>query len=146
MTSSRMGKAATALLALVSALPTASFALLALTLGVIGQDHAHHVSVVTEEGHLHLVLGHDKGVDHHHAGSSHHDERSGSFSENDHVFDLTSGDAVSFAGRRAIFAPIPALALPAVLAPFPIARSHVRPPPEPRARGADLVKITVLRL
>jgi len=136
-----------ALVMLVSAVtqPAAGSALLAsaAVLGLHRSSHAHSVSVVAEEGHLHLVLSHDDRArgDHDHAPSP-----SGpSFAEPDHVFHMTGDDAASATSRRVALDPTPPLAIAVVLPSTPALAWSSRPSPETRARSSDLLRSVVLR-
>jgi hypothetical protein len=126
--------------------PVAGSGLLAAAWTLALHGHAHSLSVVAEEGHLHLVLAHDETAGHGHGGVPHRDDRTTSFSEGDHVFHLSGDDAASTAPRRAAPDPSPPLAAMAALH-FDTAPVWLcRPSPEPRARASDHLKTVVLRL
>jgi hypothetical protein len=115
----------------------------ALTLALHG--HAHSVSVVAEDGHLHLVLAHDGPGGHEHRGVPDRDDRTTSFSERDHVFELSGDDAASTRPRRAAIDPPPLLAVTLAIH-FDTPLWLLRPSPEPRARSSEHLKTVVLRL
>jgi hypothetical protein len=138
--------AALLMLASTATQPAAGSALLAstLTLWFHEEPHAHSVSVVAEEGHLHLVLSHDEGADGDHGGAPKHDAPS--CAARDHVFHMTDADAASATPRRVALDPARPIALAALLpsaSPPPWA-SHSSP--EPHARSSDLLRTAVLRL
>jgi hypothetical protein len=148
MRSSRVARVALLLmLAGAGAQATAGTAFLAsaLTLGLHAHGHAHAVSIVREEGHLHLILGHVEGSGHGRETVPHHEDLPGSLSESEHVFHVTGDGASASMTRRAALSPAAALAGPMVRQLSP-ARSVFRPAPEPRARGTDLLRPVVLRL
>lgn len=118
----------------------------ALALGILGSHHAHSISVVAEQGHLHLVLSHADRDAHHPGPVSHHDDLQPVSSESDHVFEIGVDDATRTSPGRALLDPGAPIAT-IVGAPFVAAQSAVRrSPPEPRARGVDDLRTVVLRL
>jgi hypothetical protein len=133
-------------LACAGAQPAAGAALLAsaLTLWFHRAHHPHAVSVVAEDGHLHLVLSHGEGSSRDHGRVPQPDDSRSSFSEGDHVFRF--GDAAGTAPRRAALDPAPPLAMVVATPPAPAARCVLRSPPEPRPRGVDFLRTVVLRL
>ncbi len=138
--------AALFLLASAATQPAAGSVLLAsaLTLWLHGSSHAHAVSVVAEEGHLHLVLSHDEGAERDHGHAPSHGGPW--FAGDDHVFHVTGDDAEVATPRRAAPDPAPALAMAVALPSAPTPARPSRPSPEPRARSSDLLRTVVLRL
>ena len=141
--------AALLMLACAAAQPAPASALhaRALTLGLHARHHAHAVSVVSEDGHFHLVLSHaaqrDSGD---HRGPARPDDPQASFSESDHVLHLAGDDPVNATARRGDASQPPLLAIAVALPSVPAPLSVFRPSPEPRARGADQLRTVVLRL
>ena len=144
---SRMRRLA-ALLTLVCAAtqPAAGSALLAsaLTLGLHGSPHAHSVSIVAEEGHLHLVLSHDEGAHRDRGRALNH--YGPSFAESDHVFHMTGEDAAGVSPRRAALDQTPPLSMVVALPSAPMPTWDGRPSPELRVRSSDLLRTVALRL
>lgn len=126
--------------------PGAALRASALTLGLHESDHAHSVSLVAEEGHLHLVLSHDERGGQDPGGARHHGDPATSTSERDHVFKLTDDDAANTRPRRASFAPALAIATAVGVLRAPTPLWIVRSSPEPRARSSDFLRTVVLRL
>jgi hypothetical protein len=118
--------------------PAAGFLASVLTLRL--SDHAHSVSVVSQGGHLHLVLAHPGGSPHRPEGAPHPGHLPGAFSEGEHVFHISGDEATTSASRRPSVSPI-AVALPA--AP---ARPVVPVAWAPRTRAIDPQRPVVLRL
>jgi hypothetical protein len=118
-----------------------------LTLSFHEGSHAHAVSLVSERGHLHLVLSHDeaRGSEGSHDAAT-RDARLASFSESDHVLHLESDALLEASARRAdptpTTAPVPAVPL----ASSPAASFVPRRPPKPDAPGPGLLRTVVLRL
>jgi len=116
----------------------------ALTFGLQANGHAHSVSLVADEGHLHLVLSHDRrgGRD---QGAAHDGDLAISTTQGEHVLHLTGDDSASSPSRRAGVAPAPAATTLAVLT-GPAPRWVLRPSPQPRARGSESLRTVFLRL
>jgi len=116
----------------------------ALTFGLEANGHAHSVSLVADEGHLHLVLSHDRrgGRD---QGAAHDGDLAISTTQGEHVLHLTGDDAASSPSRRAGVAPAPAARTLAVLT-GPAPRWVLRPSTQPRARGSESLRTVFLRL
>lgn len=104
----------------------------------------HSVSVVVEEGHLHLVVSHDARAEHDHASVLPAECTRASFSEADHVFHLAGAD--NALSRRAPLQSMPPPALLAVSLHALGPHGVLLRPPGPRARGADHPRTVVLRL
>lgn len=117
-----------------------------LTLGLHDSDHAHSVSLVADEGHVHLVLSHEEQGTHHSRNTSHHGDPATTASERDHVFHLTDDDAASTTRHRPGFEPAPLLAAPVAVFPASTPSWLLRASSEPRARSSDLLRTVVLRL
>jgi hypothetical protein len=147
MSSSRVGRAALVLMFACAGAQAAGLALLplAITLLLGTHDHAHQVSIVSEEGHLDLVFAHGERDGRHGADASPRGEPSSSLAEGDHVVHLTSERAQTSPSRRSDLAASCALAFVFAL-PFPTGRSARRPLPKARARGTDFSRLVVLRL
>lgn len=140
--------AALLMLVWASAQPPAGSALLvsALAIALHGSDHAHAVSLVPDEGHTHVVLSHVEGDSHEHGEAPRHDESKTSFSEADHVFHLTGGDAANATARRVTLDILPPLAI-AVAVPFASAPTWIlRASRDPSSRIPDQLRAVVLRL
>jgi hypothetical protein len=114
------------------------------TLGRHGIGHEHSVSILAEDGHLHLVLSHVEPAEHDHEPAAHGDDPHSTCSNADHVFHLDSADNATL--RRAMFDPAPALAVSVDVLPALAPRQLSVLPPEPRARGVDHLRTVVLRL
>jgi hypothetical protein len=115
-----------------------------LALGFHASDHRHSVSLVADEGHLHLVLSHDERGGQDPGGAWHHGDPTTSVSKGDHVVHLEDNDGVNTIRRAdlAVPAAAPAVAMLPALSP----RSVPHRSPEPRARSSDLLRTVVLRL
>jgi len=120
-------------------------ALLASALALHASDHAHSVSVVADEGHVHLVLSHDRRGHRDRASAGHHDERATATSERNHVFHFTDEDAAKTA-RRAGVAPALAAVTAVAVMPGPTPLWVLLPSLEPRARSSGSLRTVVLRL
>ena len=134
------------MLACACASPATGSALLAraLMVGLHESPHRHSVSVVAEEGHLHLVFSHDARSEHDHAPLPPGESMRTSFSGGDHVFHLAVADTAS--SRRSPLDSLPPPVLLVALRP-PLDAPDVLPPsPETLARGADQLRTVVLRL
>lgn len=119
----------------------------ALTLGLHASDHAHAISLVAEEGHVHLVFSHDGRGDPDHGVAEHHgDPAATSTSERDHVFHLANDDGANTTSRRAGATTATAAATALAVLPAPALVWVPRRSPEPRARSSDLLRTVVLRL
>jgi hypothetical protein len=116
----------------------------ALTFGLEANGHAHSVSLVADEGHLHLVLSHDPRGGRE-QGAEHDGDLAISTAEGEHVLHLTGDDPASSPSRRAGFAPAPAATTLAVVT-GPAPRWLLRPSPQPRARGSESLRTVFLRL
>jgi hypothetical protein len=115
----------------------------ALTFGLQANAHAHSVSLVADEGRLHLVLSHDQRGGHDRA---HDGDLAISTSQGEHVLHLTGDDAASSPSRRVGLAPAPAATALAVLIGPAAPRWILRPSPRPRARGSESLRTVFLRL
>jgi hypothetical protein len=119
----------------------------ALLIVLHGSHHAHAISIVSEDGHRHLVLSHDTaGSFDDNRGAVDTDSPAPSFSESEHIFHFASDDPVNTAARRRDAAPAPVVAIAAAppFASAPVA--GFRFSLEPRASGADHLRTVVLRL
>lgn len=121
--------------------PSANAALLAIHDG----GHDHRASVVSEGGHLHLVLAHHgaEGAPHRHEPLGEHEA---SFTDGDHVLHLESDAQLRTTTRRAD--PAPPLALGHALAVLsPRDRTFaLRTPPPPDPLDHRRLRTSVLRL
>jgi hypothetical protein len=119
----------------------------ALMLVLHGSHHAHAVSLVSEDGHRHVVLSHemDRSV-YDHRGAVDTDGAAAVFSEGEHVFHFASADPADRATRRKGAAPAAVMVI-AAASPFASApASGFRLPPERLVSSADLLRTVVLRL
>jgi hypothetical protein len=115
----------------------------AVSLGFHGHHHAHSASIVSEDGHLHLVLSHSE--DGHSGRGAPHDGRLGELSGSDHVLHLVTDEPTTTSRRSDLAFAAAIAASPAVSAPF-FARSVLRSPVDQRARGSGSPRPIVLRL
>jgi len=111
-----------------------------------GTDHDHAVSLVAEEGHVHLILSHEERADRDRAPAGHHGEPTRSSSRSDHVFHLRDADATSTAPRPAGVLQAPAVVTAVAILPTPAAQWAPLPSLDPRSRSSDLLRTVVLRL
>jgi len=135
-------------LACVAAQPATRGALLAtaLTIATHGSHHAHSVSVVADEGHFDLVFSHHESGGHDHGDAPHGEDGTTSLDEGDHVLHLSGDDAAGAGSRRAGLDPAPPLAMAIAIRFAVVPVSHLRAPPQARARSSDHLKTVVLRL
>lgn len=132
----------------VQLLPPSPVLVSLLMLAIHRSDHAHTVSLVADEGHLHYVLSHGERGAHAHQGAPHHGDRATPSSEKDHTVHVAGGDAHSATPRRVGHPSVSpsAVAVAFALLPTSSATSLLRRSPEPHTRSSDTLRATVLRL
>jgi hypothetical protein len=123
----------------------ASLLVSALWLGLHPGDHAHAFALLSDGGHVDLVLSHAASGAHDHGEAPRGEDASGAFSQGDHVFHLTGGDVVSATARRAGLAAPPALASEAALPFASVSQGALRASLERRTRSSEHTRALVLR-
>lgn len=142
--SSKRTLAALVVLAWGGGQPAAALAVVADALISGLHEHAHRVALLSDAGHLDLVLSHGEGAAHRHAGAAHDHDCPVALSESDHVVHVAADAAASATPRRLCDAP-PSL----VVAALPVAPAPawvLRPASEPRACVEARLRTVVLRL
>jgi hypothetical protein len=109
-------------------------------------DHAHTVSLVPEEGHVHLVLSHERPGDEDRAPAEHHNATTQSASEGDHVVHIGDLRATSTPPRPSGVPPTPTITTAVAMLSAPAARLPLLPSLDPHSRSSDALRTVILRL
>jgi hypothetical protein len=146
MKSFAVGRLAALLMGLCAAAQSAGGSELlagAVSLGLHAHDHGHSASIVSEDGHVHLVLSHSE--DGNSAKGTQHERRLGRFSDRDHVLHITAEGPTTTTSRRSDLGFTAVATCPAVSSPF-FAKPALRSPLDQRARSSAPPRPVVLRL
>ena len=118
----------------------------AVTLALHGRDHAHSVALVSDDGHLDLVLSHADRSEDACRREPVHAHPHASPVPADHVIHVASDDATSTRSRKLSIDTAPPLAAPIASLPFPASLPAYDAPEQPRIRGAERIRTVVLQL
>lgn len=108
-------------------------------------DHAHSLVVVSDAGHVDVVLSHAEDGHRDHAAAAGVDLAPAS-SSSDHVFHITSSELLNATKRRADLAMLPAPTLRGALPFAPAVTGVERLSSAPHARTSDHLSTIVLRI